>query len=286
MAPAMAPPAGGASAVQALAAPLALHGDDRALFASDIHLHDADAGTADAFFAALAREAATASHLFLLGDLFEAWVGDDDTSAVGQRLASALAAISHAGTRVYLMRGNRDFLLDVPLERAPDSSDASSDATPFSARCGATMLADPCPAVMFDAPALLAHGDAFCTDDAAYQAFRAQTRSADWQREFLRRPLAGRVASARALRARSESEKADKAEYLMDVNAGAVENAMRAVGARLLIHGHTHRPAVHRFALDGAQAQRWVLPDWDARGARGGMLLATRDGLRPVGHWG
>ncbi|MCL4747259.1 MAG: UDP-2,3-diacylglucosamine diphosphatase, partial [Burkholderiaceae bacterium] len=162
---------------------------------------------------------------------------------------------------------------------------AAEVAQAFSVRCGATMLADPCPIMMFGTRALLAHGDALCTDDAAYQAFRAQVRSAAWQRDFLSRPLAERVATARALRARSESEKAGKAGYLMDVNPQAVEHAMRIASARLLVHGHTHRPASHRLVIDGEPAQRWVLPDWDAVARRGGMLLATSDGLQRLGAW-
>ncbi len=277
-----------------------LNGEDRALFASDVHLDERDAATERMFLDALAREGEAASHVFLLGDLFEAWIGDDDPGALGQRVAQRLAALARAGTRLYLMRGNRDFLLDAPLPVQRDvdlprstaatgnagaPGRASRTARAFSARCGATMLADPCSIVLFGTPTLLAHGDALCTDDAAYQAFRAQVRSPHWQREFLSHPLSQRVATARALRERSESEKAGKAEYLMDVNPDAVENTMRAAAARLLIHGHTHRPARHLLAIDGEQAQRWVLPDWDAGARRGGMLLATNAGLRQLGAW-
>lgn len=258
---------------------LALAGADRALFASDVHLDDHDPATADAFFGALAGEAALATHVFLLGDLFEVWVGDDDASAVGQRAAAALAAIAAGGRRVFLMRGNRDFLLGAPL---PSSATA---CTPFDARSRATMLADPCVVSLFGRPALLSHGDALCTDDADYQAFRAVSRSARWQREFLARPLAERIAAARALRARSEADKGTKADYLMDVNAAAVERALHDARVSVLIHGHTHRPAHHRLRVDGREVERWVLPDWDAGAGRGGMLVATAQGLEPVGRW-
>jgi len=257
-----------------------LRGADRALFASDVHLDERDPLTADAFFEALARESAGATHVFLLGDLFEAWVGDDDPGAIGRRALDSLAALTAAGRRVFLMRGNRDFLLDVPLAGA-----AGASVAPFSARAGATMLADPTRVLLFGRPALLAHGDALCTDDADYQAFRAQSRSPAWQQAFLSQPLAARVEAARALRARSEAEKAAKAQYLMDVNAAEVERAMREAGASLLIHGHTHRPAHHRMRLDGASAERWVLPDWEARAGRGGMLIATARGLQATGAW-
>jgi len=265
-----------------------LRGGERALFASDVHLDERDPLTADAFFGNLASEARGASHLFLLGDLFEAWVGDDDPSPLGERLASTLAAIAGEGTRVYLMRGNRDFLLDVPL---PDPAASAAPerrrvpATPFSARAGATMLDDPCPVLLFGTPALLSHGDALCTDDTDYQAFRTQSRDPHWQQAFLSRPLGERLAVARALRERSEVEKSGKADYLMDVNPATVERTMREADVTLLIHGHTHRPACHRMLLDHASAVRWVLPDWDWRTGRGGMLEVTAQGLRRVGRW-
>jgi len=265
-----------------------LRGNDRALFASDVHLDERDPLTADAFFETLAREARGASHLFLLGDLFEAWVGDDDPSPLGERLARALAALDSEGVRVYLMRGNRDFLLDVPVPDpapGPIAGRERAQAAPFSARSRATMLDDPCPVRLFGTAALLSHGDALCTDDADYQAFRAQSRDPRWQRMFLSRPLGERMAVARALRERSEVEKSAKADYLMDVNPTEVQRTMREAGVTLLIHGHTHRPACHRMQLDRASAVRWVLPDWDGRAGRGGMLEATAQGLRRVGRW-
>ena len=247
--------------------------DDRALFASDMHLGEHDPATAEFFLQRLQAQAQGATHLFLLGDLFEAWVGDDWADPVCQRVIEALAGLARGGCRVHVMRGNRDFLLDVPLPAAP------AQAAGFAARTGATMLADPCVVSLFGEPALLAHGDALCTDDGDYQRFRALTRDPSWQRAFLDKPLAERIAIAQDLRARSELSKTAKADYIMDVNAGAVDAAMRAAGVRLLIHGHTHRPARHALVLDGAPAMRIVLPDWDAAQQRGGMLAVTAKGI-------
>jgi UDP-2,3-diacylglucosamine hydrolase len=188
-----------------------------------------------------------------------------------------LAQLTRLGRRVYVMRGNRDFLLDAPLP--------AGGAPAFSARCGAVMLEDPCAVRLWGVPALLMHGDALCTDDLQYQAFRAMARRPEWQRGLLARPLAERLAMARALRADSETSKGGKADYLMDVNAQAVAAAMREAGVRLLIHGHTHRPARHAFELDGEAAVRWVLPDWSAAEHRGGLLLAGPEGLEPLGPW-
>jgi UDP-2,3-diacylglucosamine hydrolase len=268
---------------------LALRGEDRALFASDMHLDDRAPDTAEAFFEALAAHAAAATHLFLLGDLFEAWVGDDDPSGVGKRLQDALASASARGQRVFLMRGNRDFLLDVPLPGRGTQTAANGRApavAAYSARCGASMLPDPTVVSLFGVAALLSHGDALCVDDLAYQAFRTESRSARWQQDFLARSLEQRIGAARAMRERSRIEKDAKAEELMDVNAQAVERAMREAGVALLIHGHTHRPARHVWATENGTLERWVLPDWDPGRGRGGMLVATRDGLSPVGDWG
>jgi UDP-2,3-diacylglucosamine hydrolase len=133
---------------------------------------------------------------------------------------------------------------------------------------------------------MLSHGDAFCTDDRDYQAFRAESRSARWQSSFLAEPLERRIEAARAMRERSRSEKGAKSDELMDVNAGAVERAMREAAVTLLIHGHTHRPARHAWTAQGASLERWVLPDWDPSRGRAGMLIATREGLATLGDWG
>jgi UDP-2,3-diacylglucosamine hydrolase len=273
----------------ASAAPIELGGGDRVLFASDVHLGDHDPDTARSFEDALRAHAAHASHLFVLGDLFEAWVGDDGADEASRSAIELLAQLAGDGLRVYVMRGNRDFLLDVPAGGRRDAPSGSAThealAHSFARRIGATMLVDPCTVMLFGRAALLAHGDAMCTDDVDYLRFRELTRSAAWQRDFLSRPLEERQAVARDLRARSELSKAGKTEELMDVNAHAVQAAMSEAGVRLLIHGHTHRPAHHALRIDGHAAERWVLPDWDARLGRGGMLLASADGFERLGRW-
>lgn len=251
------------------AAVLRIDRDTPVLFASDTHLAPDAPRTVDRFVAALERHAGAAAHLFLLGDLFELWVGDDGADPLADRLAALLARCAASGTRVWLMRGNRDFLLDVPVP--------GTTSRTFSARCGATLLEDPCPVVLHGERALLAHGDALCTDDHVYQQWRRTCRDPAWQRAFLERPLAERFAIGRAARESSEAGKREKAGALMDVNSRAVEAAMDAAGATLLVHGHTHRPEVHRWRSGGVERTRVVLTDWDADAARG-TLLAWRDG--------
>jgi UDP-2,3-diacylglucosamine hydrolase len=248
------------------------------LFASDTHLAPEAPRTAERFLAELERHGPAAAHLFLLGDLFELWVGDDGADALADRLATLLARLSRGGTRVWIMRGNRDFLLDVPLP--------GTHVPGFSARCGATMLDDPFPIVLHDVPALLAHGDALCTDDAVYQQWRSTCRDPAWQQAFLAHPLAQRIAIGRGARETSEAGKREKPGALMDVNPHAVDAALDACGARLLVHGHTHRPGRHRWLRDAQPRERVVLTDWDAHADRG-ALLAWRDGRAvplPVGH--
>lgn len=257
---------------------LSLHGEQRALFASDLHAGEHDPATTQRFIAALQAQARDASHVFLLGDLFEAWVGDDQRDAVADGLVDCLAALAAGGRALFLMRGNRDFLVDAPVPAAPS-------AATLSARCGARLLPDPCVIDLFGRRTLLAHGDALCTDDADYQRLRATLRDPAWQAAFLGQPIGARLAYARELRGRSEHDKAVKAEYLMDVNPQAVATALRDADARVLVHGHTHRPARHTQPLDGGTAERWVLPDWEAAGGRGGFLVVDADGWRAEGNW-
>ena len=248
--------------------------DEPVLFASDTHLAAEAPGTAARFLDALGREGPGAPHLFLLGDLFELWVGDDGADPLAARLAEVLRGLAARGVSVRLMRGNRDFLLDVPR---PGASEAA-----YSTRCGATLLDDPCPVELHGEPALLSHGDALCTDDLVYQQWRRTCRDPAWQAAFLARPLAERLAIGRGARETSEAGKREKPGALMDVNAAAVDAAMDAAGARLLIHGHTHRPAVHRWrTAAGVERTRVVLTDWDAAAGRG-SLLRWEDG-RAVG---
>ncbi len=246
-----------------------------ALVISDLHLSAGAPATLARFLRFCAEEAAAHAELLILGDLFEYWVGDDtlnaDDDEVSRQVAAALRRLSDGGVQVYVMHGNRDLLLGAGFLRAT----------------GARLLADPCVATLGARQVLLSHGDAWCTRDVEYMRFRTTVRQAATQRQFLAGPRAARLAFMGAARAQSEAGKQAKAIDIMDVTPAEVDRALRAAGLTLLIHGHTHRPAVHRFALDGAPAERWVLPNWDfdtAAGApvRGGYLAATSDGLRRV----
>ena len=237
------------------------------LFISDLHLAAAAPATLARFLRFCDEEAAAHAELLILGDLFEYWIGDDtlddEADEVSRRVAAALRALSGRGVRVYVMHGNRDLLLGAGFLRAT----------------GAQLLADPAVASIDGRELLLAHGDAWCTQDVEYMRFRASVRQEATQRQFLAGPRAARLAFMGAARARSESGNQSKAMEIMDVTPAVVEQALRDAGQRLLIHGHTHRPAVHRFLLDGAPAERWVLPDWDfdAEPPRGGAI-GVRDG--------
>ena len=237
------------------------------LFISDLHLSAAAPATLRRFLRLCEAEAPAHAELLILGDLFEYWIGDDtlddDSDAVSRAVAAALRALGDRGVRVYLMHGNRDLLLGAGFLRAT----------------GAQLLADPAVATIGGREVLLAHGDAWCTQDVEYMRFRATVRQPATQRQFLAGPRAARLAFMGAARAQSEAGKQAKPMQIMDVTPAAVDESLRANRVRLLIHGHTHRPAVHRFPLDGEAAERWVLPDWDLDAAdpghrRGGYLAA------------
>lgn len=237
------------------------------LFISDLHLAAGAPATVARFLQFCGQEAAAHAELLVLGDLFEYWTGDDalddETDTVSRAVADALRSLGGRGVRVYVMHGNRDLLLGAGFLRAT----------------GAQLLADPAVAVIDGREVLLAHGDAWCTRDVEYMRFRASVRQAATQRQFLAGPRAARLAFMGAARAKSESDKSAKAMEIMDVTPSVVDEALRAAGQRRLIHGHTHRPAVHRFSLDGEPAERWVLPDWDfdAHPPRGGAI-GVQDG--------
>lgn len=252
--------------------------DDVVLFASDMHLGEHDAASAAHFLAAFDRVAQPATHLFLLGDLFEAWAGDDQPDAVASAFITRLHGLAERGTAIFVVRGNRDFLLDAPLP-------AASAVAPFSQRSGATMLDDPSLVRLFGGTVLLAHGDALCTGDLEYQRARAIVRSRRWQADFLARPLDERLAIARQLRDTSRRVQAARAlegGEPGDVDDEAVVEALRGARAQTLVHGHTHRPALHRHEVDGVPCLRWVLSDWhaghDGEPARGAFLRVDRDG--------
>lgn len=226
------------------------------LFVSDLHLDATRPQVTDLFLRFLREEAHGARALYVLGDLFEAWVGDDDPDPVGAAVADGLRAVADAGTPVRFMRGNRDFLVGADYAR----------------RAGMTILADPSVVMLDGRPALLLHGDLLCTADAGYMAFRAQTRDPRWQAQFLAQPLAARQAFARQARAQSQAAQAalkdaGTMETITDVTPAAVDDAFARYGVDLMIHGHTHRPAIHPLQVQGRDCRRVVLGDWYEQGS-------------------
>lgn len=216
------------------------------LFISDLHLTAGDAETIRRFVEFMDGPARAAEELYILGDLFEAWVGDDDDDPRIAPIVAALRRLTAAGIPCRIMHGNRDFLL----------------GPRFCELTGCKLLGDFERVTLFGQPVLLTHGDLLCTDDTRYMTLRAELRSAAWQREFLGKPLAERRQVASDLRQLSATEIAQKSDYIMDVNQAAVERTMREHDVTLLLHGHTHRPAVHRFDLGGREAARIVLGAW------------------------
>jgi len=221
------------------------------LFVSDVHLDVSAPEATEQFLAFLGDEARAASALYILGDLFEAWVGDDDADAQKARVCAGLRALSDAGVACFVMHGNRDFLL----------------GEGFCERSGCRLLPDPVVAEIDGEGVLLTHGDALCTDDHAYQELRSTVRDPAWQRRFLALPREHRELLVNEARAGSRAHMARSVPYIMDVNTQAVAGALRATGTRRLVHGHTHRPAVHDFELDGQPAQRIVLGAWYEQGS-------------------
>lgn len=224
---------------------------------SDLHLAAERPRTSARFLRFLREDASAHPELVILGDLFEFWIGDD-AGAAAAPIVDALASAARAGQRVLVMHGNRDPLL----------------GNDFARDTGATLIADPIVVAIAGTPTLLAHGDAWCTRDLDYQRFRALARQPEFQRQFLAKPIAERVAFARGARLQSEHEKSLKAMDIMDVTPDAVVAALRTAQVRRVIHGHTHRPAAHVMDLDVGTAERWVLPDWDLDDVepRGGFL--------------
>lgn len=221
------------------------------LLISDLHLRATEPRGLELFLHLAQDIAPAAAALYILGDLFEYWAGDDDLDdPFHQTVTGALQQLSRSGTRVYLMRGNRDLLMDKALEQA----------------CEATLLHDPTLIELHGRPVLLSHGDLLCTDDHEYQAYRAQVHDPEFQRQFLAQPLAQRKAFIGELRSRSQAEKQTKSAEIMDVNAQAVAAMLREHGYPMLIHGHTHRPGHHLHEVDGHNCERWVLGDWHDSG--------------------
>lgn len=229
------------------------------LFIADLHLDDSRPQITQLFENFLAgEEARSADAVYILGDLVEAWLGDDDDAELPARIARATRALRDSGVPVYFMVGNRDFLL----------------GEGFARRAGFTLLDDGTVHDLYDRPTLLMHGDVLCTDDVAYQTVRKQVRTPEWKAQVLAMPLEARRALAAKARQDSKAHTSSTMETIMDVNADAVADSMRRAGVTRLIHGHTHRPATHRFQLDGQPAERIVLGDWYEHGS---VLRVTAD---------
>ena len=233
------------------------------LFVSDLHLDPERPEITALFGRFLDGEARGAQALYVLGDLFEAWVGDDDPSAAGAFVARKLRALAESGVPAYFVRGNRDFLLGEDYAR----------------RAGMTILPDPAVVTLHGEPTLILHGDLLCTDDTAYQQFRAQTRDPRWQQQFLSQPLDARLAFAAQARAASkarygELQASGESETITDVTPATVREWFKRYGIRRMIHGHTHRPAIHD---EGDGNTRIVLGDWYEQGS---VLRVDADGAR------
>jgi UDP-2,3-diacylglucosamine hydrolase len=217
-------------------------------FISDLHLCPERPDITRLFDRFIDDIATGAKTLYVLGDLFEYWIGDDqlDIDPLARHVAGKFSALARNGTNCAFMHGNRDFLIG---ER-------------FAREAGLEILTDPTRIEIGDTSVLLMHGDTLCTDDIAYQTFRTQVRSPAWQQGILAKPIAERVALAQSLRSQSDIEKSMKADAIMDVNADAVADAFRRAGVSVIVHGHTHRPARHEISIDDRDCVRWVLQDW------------------------
>lgn len=228
------------------------------LFISDLHLCAQRPAITGLFLEFLRNDAVKADALYILGDLFEYWIGDEAAESDEYRpIVAGMRALRATGPALYVMRGNRDFLM----------------GKEFEGRSGARLLPDPTIIDLYGNSVLLMHGDSLCTDDVEYQAFRTMVRSETWQREYLSKTVAERDAISRRYRQMSKTATANKRPEIMDVNQDAVATAMRQHQVYELIHGHTHRPGQHSFDLDGRRARRNVLGDWYEQGS---VLRCTR----------
>ncbi|MCE7508610.1 UDP-2,3-diacylglucosamine diphosphatase [Alloalcanivorax xenomutans] len=231
------------------------------LFISDLHLDPARPEHLAALERLLEEHAGKTDALYVLGDLFEAWIGDDDDAPFNRQAIDAFRRFSDAGSALYFMHGNRDFLL----------------GEQFAAQCGGQLLDEGTVVDLYGTRALLMHGDSLCTLDTAYQQFRALARNPQWQQAMLAKPLEERRAIAQGMRMQSQGNNANKAENIMDVTPEEVVRVMNEAGVKHLIHGHTHRPAVHEVPLSGGTGTRWVLGDW---GDLSWWIIADDQGLR------
>lgn len=221
------------------------------IFISDTHLCPTRPAINQVFFDFLRGPAAQAQALYILGDLFEYWAGDDDDDPFNASVLMGLRELADRGVALYLMHGNRDFLI----------------GKRFVSACRAKLLPDATMVDLYGTPTLLMHGDTLCTDDVRYLEFRAKVRSPEWQQQFLAQTLAQRKQVIADLRSENAAEKKLKTEEIMDATAAGIEAALRAHAYPRLIHGHTHRPALHQHLVDGNKCERWVLADWYTSGS-------------------
>jgi UDP-2,3-diacylglucosamine hydrolase len=230
------------------------------LFISDLHLEAGHPEIGEQFLDFLEDEAADAEALYILGDFFEYWVGDDDPDEYYASIKRSLRAFTDSGVPVYFMHGNRDFMIG---ER-------------FAAETGVTILPDPYPLELYGKSVLLSHGDAMCTDDVEYQQVRVMTRNPEWQSMMLDKPLEERIAIAKHVRSQSQERNKTLSESIVDVNPDAVRETISEHGVEILLHGHTHRPGIHSIEVDDRFAKRVVLGDWYEQGS---VVRWDEDGL-------
>jgi UDP-2,3-diacylglucosamine hydrolase len=216
------------------------------LFIADLHLALEKPTITQHFLAFLQNQATKAEALYILGDLFDLWVGDDDVTPPITSIKQHLKRLTDSGVKVYFQQGNRDFLLGAQ----------------FCQQTGIVLLGEYAVIDLYGIKTLLTHGDLLCTDDTAYQAFREKSHAKSWQQKVLSKPLLLRLIAARWYRFRSFFHKKNTLPQIMDVNQQTVVKVMQKYEVRRLIHGHTHRPAVHNFLIEGQQAQRFVLNEW------------------------
>lgn len=221
------------------------------LFISDLHLEANRPDIADQFLRFLETEALHAERLYILGDLFESWVGDDDPNEHYGWIKQALRKLTRRDVPVFFMHGNRDFMI----------------GKAFAEETGVTVIEDPSIIEIYGNSVLLSHGDAYCTDDVEYQGMREMSRDPEWQAMMLGKSLEERLLFAAQARATSKASSSSINEDITDVNTDAIDEALRAAGVYIMVHGHTHRPAVHDFVVDGQPARRIVLGDWYDQGS-------------------
>ncbi|MCI0508050.1 MAG: UDP-2,3-diacylglucosamine diphosphatase [Gammaproteobacteria bacterium] len=221
------------------------------LFISDLHLSGERPDIVKLFLDFMSVRAPRSDALYILGDLFEVWLGDDFIPPDAQAVVDALKKYAESGRSLFVMHGNRDFLM----------------GGRFAGLTGCRLLPDPSIIDLYGTKTLIGHGDLLCTDDVAYMRFRQQVRNPQWQQAFLAKPVAERIALAKEAREESKKQTGSLTQDIMDANQHTVEQVMLEHGVTQMIHGHTHRPSIHKFVLDNRERTRIVLGDWYEQGS-------------------